>query len=59
MIDNFRERKERRKKWYFEQEYKRKLVPCTSCGGSGYYDSTGSPPCGSCDGIGKMKGDPQ
>lgn len=25
---------------------------CIACNGSGYYDSTGSPPCGSCDGSG-------
>ena len=26
---------------------------CTSCNGSGHYDSNGSPKCGACDGTGK------
>ena len=26
---------------------------CTACGGSGYYDSHGSPLCGACDGTGE------
>lgn len=25
---------------------------CAACSGSGYYDNTGSPPCGSCNGTG-------
>jgi hypothetical protein len=28
---------------------------CAACSGSGYYDNTGSPPCGSCNGTG-LKG---
>jgi hypothetical protein len=28
---------------------------CTACGGSGYYDNTGSPPCGSCNGTGERQ----
>ena len=26
---------------------------CSACGGSGYYDNTGSPKCGSCNGTGR------
>lgn len=26
---------------------------CVACNGSGVYDTTGSPKCGSCDGTGK------
>ncbi len=28
-------------------------MKCTACSGSGYYDSDGSPPCGSCNGTGQ------
>jgi hypothetical protein len=28
---------------------------CSACSGSGYYDTTGSPPCGACGGIGVVK----
>jgi RecJ-like exonuclease len=29
-------------------------APCGACGGSGRYDSDGSPPCGACDGTGSI-----
>lgn len=35
--------------------YKNKLVTCTACSGSGFYDNNGSPKCGSCAGTGKMR----
>ena len=31
------------------------MIDCVSCGGSGYYDVTGSPKCGSCKGTGKRE----
>lgn len=34
-------------------EFGHKLVKCTACNGSGYYDNDGSPDCGACDGSGK------
>lgn len=27
-------------------------MKCTACGGTGYYDHDGSPPCGACNGNG-------
>ena len=52
---NFRERKEERKRKYWLQTHGWKLRPCTACSGSGIYDNTGSPKCGSCNGTGKEK----
>jgi len=56
MIDNsdtFQERKRRRTEYYMRFVYKKKLVKCAACNGSGYYDNDGSPSCSSCDGTGK------
>lgn len=50
----FHERKCERKKYYFRFEYRHKMVGCVACAGSGYYDHNGSPPCGECDGRGKV-----
>jgi hypothetical protein len=33
-----------------------KMVICGACNGSGHYDHIGSPPCGSCGGIGRVRG---
>lgn len=52
---SFHERKKIRTEWYFKYVYKWKEKPCSACSGSGYYDDTGSPKCGSCDGTGKQK----
>ena len=30
----------------------RTRIVCAACSGSGYYDITGSPPCGACGGTG-------
>ncbi len=50
---NFKERKQKRIK-YFEKNIKSwKQRPCTACNGSGYYDHNDSPKCGACNGIGK------
>ena len=54
-MSNYRERKEARKLNYIKNEYKKKLVVCYSCNGSGYYDSFNSPKCGACDGLGKTR----
>ena len=50
------ERKKARTDYYYRFVYKRKLVNCSSCSGSGYYDHNGSPRCSSCDGTGKVIG---
>ncbi len=44
---------------HFEQYVRGwKLVKCTACNGSGYYDNDGSPDCGCCDGTGKTRQKP-
>jgi DnaJ-class molecular chaperone len=35
-----------------------KMVTCGACAGSGYYDHNGSPPCGACNGGGKVRDEP-
>lgn len=35
-----------------------RLITCTACSGSGYYDAAGSPPCSGCDGTGRMRVSP-
>ena len=35
-----------------------KLATCGACSGSGYYDHNGSPPCGACGGLGKVRETP-
>ena len=52
---NFHERKKQRTEYYLRHVYKHKLVDCTACNGSGYYDHNGSPECGACDGTGKER----
>ena len=52
-MSTFQERKAQRTA-HFERFVKgRKQRKCTACNGSGYYDNTGSPRCGSCEGTGK------
>lgn len=51
----WKERKKERTEYYFQYVYKKKLVECWSCSGSGYYDHNGSPPCGACNGTGKVR----
>lgn len=55
MGGTFHERKQFRKEFYFRYVYGYRLVPCSACAGSGHYDNTGSPRCGSCGGIGKTR----
>ena len=33
----------------------RKLITCTACSGSGIYDHNGNPPCGCCNGTGRVR----
>ena len=52
---DFRERKVARTDYYERFVHGWKLRNCGACAGSGYYDNTGSPPCGCCGGSGKER----
>lgn len=52
------ERKANRRDYYERYVRGWKLVTCTACNGSGYYDANGSPPCGCCGGTGMMRDKP-
>jgi len=52
--DTWQERKRERTISYW-RNHKVKLRTCIACGGSGYYDSFGSPACASCDGTGRIR----
>ena len=52
--DDYHRRKDARRK-KFAARHGKKLVTCTACNGSGYYDHNGSPPCGCCNGTGKVR----
>ena len=54
-IDEYHKRKIERTNRYFKYDYKNKLITCTACSGSGYYDHNGSPKCSCCNGTGKMR----
>lgn len=50
--------KELKRLYYEKYIHGNKLVKCTACNGSGYYDTTirgRVPKCGSCEGTGKEK----
>ena len=51
---SYQERKALRTAEY-KRNHGRKLVKCGCCNGSSYYDNTGSPPCGWCEGTGKER----
>ena len=55
----YEERKKERTEYYNNYVKGWKERPCTACNGSGYYDNTGSPKCGACDGTGKEKYKPE
>lgn len=55
----FAERKAERTRHYERFVKGRKLVLCVACNGSGRYDHNGSPPCGCCDGTGKVREKPE
>jgi len=59
ITDEYQARKAERKAWYEKYVKGWKLRPCSACSGSGYYDDTGSPKCGACDGTGKERYKPQ
>ena len=50
---DFQARKQARIAHYRQYVEGWKMRPCTACGGSGRYDSRGSPKCGSCGGTGR------
>ena len=52
---NYQERKQNRTEKFLNEVYKKKLIVCTACNGSGYYDSQRSPKCECCKGTGKVK----
>ncbi|MBD3251240.1 hypothetical protein GF380_02090 [Candidatus Uhrbacteria bacterium] len=54
LIADWRKRKQARKKYFLKYVYGWRLRDCTTCNGSGYYDSTGSPPCGTRGGTGRV-----
>lgn len=58
-MSTFKERKDKRTKYFFDYVYKNKLVECTACSGSGWYDSCDSKgrsiQCGGCDGLGRNR----
>lgn len=58
-MNDYKSRKEKRTRYFYEHIYKKKLVPCTACNGSGWYDNTradgSSISCSSCDGKGKYR----
>lgn len=56
---SFRARKAARTEYNKRFVYGWKLRPCYACNGSGRYDSSGSPPCGGCDGTGKERYKPE
>lgn len=51
----FRERKAVRIAHFEKYVRGWRLVTCTACSGSGYYDAGGSPACGGCDGTGRIR----
>jgi DnaJ-class molecular chaperone len=54
-MSTYQERKAERTRHYKKYVHGWKLVECTACSGSGYYDHNGSPKCSSCDGTGRMR----
>lgn len=54
-MKDFKQRKKERTDYYEKYVKGRKLVECTACSGSGYYDHDGSPECSSCEGTGKER----
>lgn len=57
-ISDYHKRKIERTENFFKNIYKKKLVDCTACNGSGYYDTTirgEVPKCSSCNGTGKER----
>ena len=54
---DFKEKKKLRSD-KFKKSFGKKLIPCSACNGSGYYDTTINgkiPKCESCAGTGKQR----
>lgn len=58
-MSDFHNRKQQRKDYYLKYVHGWKEQSCIACNGSGYYDHSGSPKCGSCGGTGKEKYKPK
>lgn len=54
MLSDWQVRKEERRKAY-QRLHGVKTEDCVACSGTGVYDHNGSPPCGGCDGTGKVR----
>lgn len=54
-MSTFHERKKIRSEWYARFVHGWKLRVCGACAGSGRYDHNGNPPCGCCEGTGKVR----
>jgi DnaJ-class molecular chaperone len=57
-LNDYQKRKKERTERFFKTIYKKKLITCTACNGSGYYDTTirgKIPKCSSCNGTGKER----
>lgn len=52
MMSDYLERKQLRTALY-DAKHGVKMVVCSACSGSGYYDARNSPKCGACNGKGK------
>lgn len=49
------ERKDDRTEHFERFVFGWRLATCNACNGSGHYDNNGAPPCGACDGTGKVR----
>jgi DnaJ-class molecular chaperone len=58
-MTTYLERKEHRRQHFIRFIKGWRLVRCDACNGSGRFDNTGSPACGSCEGAGKVRVSPQ
>lgn len=57
-MSDFRTRKAYRTAYFINFVYKKKLIICSACSGSGYYDISvkgKTPKCSSCAGTGKVR----
>lgn len=58
-MSDFHERKAERTERYFKYVYKNKLIKCSACDGSGWYDNCrpngDNIPCGNCLGSGRER----
>lgn len=57
-MSTYQDRKAERTQRFASQVSGWKLVKCSACSGSGYYDSARSPRCGCCGGTGRVRVSP-